>query len=72
MYDPFEIQKTKQRLSNAISYIWEISPTLEDYATILIRVLNYSKEEVIDELTCNCGEDEEKAYKIYKEAKECV
>lgn len=77
IYESYEEQKTKQRktkqrLDNAISYIWEHSSSIVDYACTLIDVLKFSEEEVINELTCNCGEDEEKAYEIYQEAKERV
>lgn len=64
-----ELKQTNRRLESAISFIWENSPTIVDYAYILMDVLKFSEEEVINELTCNCGEDEERAYEIYREAK---
>lgn len=67
LYD--KLKQTNRRLESAISFIWEISPTIVDYACILMDVLKFSEEEVINELTCNCGEDEERAYEIYREAK---
>lgn len=68
LYD--KLRQTNRRLENAISFIWEHSPTIIDYVYVLIDVLNFSEEEVINELTCNCGEDEERAYEIYRKAKE--
>lgn len=67
LYD--KLKQTNRRLESAISFIWENSPTIVDYAYILMDVLKFSEEEVINELTCNCGEDEERAYEIYREAK---
>lgn len=69
-----ELNKTNRRLESAISFIWEHSPTIVDYVYILIDLLKFSEEEVINELTCNCGEDEERVYEIYREAKKkcCV
>lgn len=69
--EPYDkLKQTNRRLESAISFIWENSPTIVDYAYILMDVLKFSEEEVINELTCNCGEDEERAYEIYREAKE--
>ena len=67
LYD--KLKQTNRRLESAISFIWENSPTIVDYAYILMDVLKFSEEEVINELTCNCGEDEERAYESYREAK---
>ena len=69
--EPYDkLKQTNRRLESVISFIWENSPTIVDYAYILMDVLKFSEEEVINELTCNCGEDEERAYEIYREAKE--
>ena len=68
LYD--KLKQTNRRLESAISFIWEHSPTIIDYVYVLMDVLKFSEEEVINELTYNCGEDEERAYEIYRKAKE--
>lgn len=70
LYD--KLRQTNRRLESAISYIWEHRSSIVDYVCVLIDVLKFSEEEVINELTCNCGEDEEKAYEIYQAAKESI
>lgn len=42
LYD--KLKQTNRRLESAISFIWENSPTIVDYAYILMDLLKFSEE----------------------------
>lgn len=51
----------QQKLDNAVEWVWDHVMGDERLYTFALYDIGYTREEMINELTCNCGLDYEEA-----------